>query len=173
MPTFKGRAPGQTARRWKRYSKRLKCISTESLRRRDVTPQRFRFQHFDLSHKWSNYLLWKSSSFLTKLGESRIFVSFFRVFFSFAVADVFSCGKTSECVWTGGERGLYKVYTNKARQKSWQTAIASRTISLQSKHKHLTRRIQSKKLYIDHMTWTITATHWSIVRYGRRWGSGV
>lgn len=33
--------------------------------------------------------------------------------------------------------------------------------------------VQSKKLYIDHMTWTITATHWSIVRYGRRCGSGV
>lgn len=53
-------------------------------------------------------------------------------------------------------------------------AAASRTVTTRRLHTYIqVNLVQSKKLYIDHMTWTITATHWSIVRYGRRCGSGV
>lgn len=45
------------------------------------------------------------------------------------------------CLNKGG--GGLQVFTNKARQNSWQTAIASRTISLQGKHKHILPRPRS------------------------------
>lgn len=112
---------------------------------RGLAKERFHASTESFSRLWSFSQVIEKFVVLNKTRRKSYFcVVFFFVIccFLLAVADVFSCRKTSECVWTRGE-GDYKVFTNKARQNSWQIAIASRTISLQGKHKHILPRPRS------------------------------